>query len=623
MPKQLNSKPSYGVNVLAIAAIMLGTITQLACERQVSTSAPPPPSAVDVPGVAARIGLLEGTVSMQPAGIDDWTPAELNRTLTSGDAVWTSGNGRAEVGSGSTAMRLDANTNFRLLQLNDNLTQVSITDGAFNVRLRRLDEGEAFEIDTPDAVVTLLRPGNYRVDVDPNTNVTSVTVRAGEAAVDTGRESFAVKQDQRAMLGFRVLSGYQISSALMRDPFDAFCENRDQRQDRAEAARYVSPEVTGYSDLDGYGAWSVDVAWGPMWCPGGMPVGWAPYRYGHWIWVEPWGWVWVDDAPWGYAPFHYGRWFYSTNWCWLPGPMVPRPFYAGGLVAFVGGGGPGFQYHVWLGAGTGVGWFPLGPGEVYFPPYRYSRRYLVNINVTNTVIRDPRIYDIRAPGQHYIHQQMGRAVTVVPRDGFVRGQPVSRNMVAMQDSTLRDLHVHGMAPPLAPTRESVGPPAGGAPRPPSSVNRTVLTQHEPPRVVPFEQRRQQLESSPGRPIEGRAADNLRRAAPAPNVRQLPERPQTGPAPAARPQAPVQPAPQPIPAPQTVPRQTSPPAQERRPQPTQTQRPPERTPRQVEPSSQRRADERQVQQRSHDIQRERQREDSARHQGQQKPQPQKK
>ena len=30
-----------------------------------------------------------------------------------------------------------------------------------------------------------------------------------------------------------------------------------------------------------------------------MPEKWAPYRHGYWRWIEPWGWTWIDDAPWG------------------------------------------------------------------------------------------------------------------------------------------------------------------------------------------------------------------------------------------------------------------------------------------------------------------------------------
>jgi len=62
-----------------------------------------------------------------------------------------------------------------------------------------------------------------------------------------------------------------------------------------------------------------------------MPAGWAPYREGHWAWVEPWGWTWIDDEPWGFAPFHYGRWaFVAGAWSWVPGRLDPavRPVYA-------------------------------------------------------------------------------------------------------------------------------------------------------------------------------------------------------------------------------------------------------------------------------------------------------
>ena len=102
---------------------------------------------------------------------------------------------------------------------------------------------------------------------------------------------------------------------------------------------------------------------------------------GHWGWVGAYGWTWVDDAPWGFAPFHYGRWAYIGNrWGWCPGPIAVRPVYAPALVAFVGGG-----VGVSVGFGGGpVGWFPLGPHDVYFPGYHVSQRYFTNVNVSNT-----------------------------------------------------------------------------------------------------------------------------------------------------------------------------------------------------------------------------------------------
>src|SRR5205814_1992738 len=99
--------------------------------------------------------------------------------------------------------------------------------------------------------------------------------------------------------------------------------------------------------------------YGAIWVPRRVPVDWAPYRYGHWAWIEPWGWTWVDDAPWGFAPFHYGRWIFTAgNWGWVPGPRTVRPVYAPALVAWVGG--PRLNASVSIGGGRGgVAWFPL------------------------------------------------------------------------------------------------------------------------------------------------------------------------------------------------------------------------------------------------------------------------
>ena len=129
--------------------------------------------------------------------------------------------------------------------------------------------------------------------------------------------------------------------------------------------------MTGYEDLDDYGRWQYVGGYGTVWVPSGVAVDWAPYRNGHWAFIDPWGWTWVEDEPWGFAPFHYGRWAYAGNrWCWVPGPVAVRPVFAPALVAFVGGGG--FA----IGGGPGVGWFPLAPGEVFVPYYRGSRSYV-------------------------------------------------------------------------------------------------------------------------------------------------------------------------------------------------------------------------------------------------------
>ena len=176
------------------------------------------------------------------------------------------------------------------------------------------------------------------------------------------------------------------------DDFDRWASDRDRGYENSVSARYVSPDVVGYKDLDANGTWRVDAAYGNVWMPNRVAAGWAPYRDGHWSWIDPWGWTWVDDAPWGFAVSHYGRWAnLSGTWGWVPGPCARRAYYAPALVAFVGSGK--FQHLDFQRQRRGVAWFPLAPREVYRPSYPVSRGYFENVNRSNTVITTTVIND--------------------------------------------------------------------------------------------------------------------------------------------------------------------------------------------------------------------------------------
>ena len=60
----------------------------------------------DPPGRVARLGYIEGSVSFEPAGEQDWVEATPNRPMTTGDQLWVDRDSRAEVqlGSASTAL---------------------------------------------------------------------------------------------------------------------------------------------------------------------------------------------------------------------------------------------------------------------------------------------------------------------------------------------------------------------------------------------------------------------------------------------------------------------------------------------------------------------------------------
>src|SRR5262249_18744748 len=138
------------------------------------------------------------------------------------------------------------------------------------------------------------------------------------------------------------------------DPWDQWCSTRDNRAEQSlrTAETYVPPDMIGAEDLGQYGGWRNKPSYGPVWGPPSVGVDWAPYRYGHWAYVMPWGWTWIDDAPWGFAPFHYGRWVRAGwGWVWVPGQRV-RPVYAPALVAWVGG------VEVAVGGGGLAAWIP-------------------------------------------------------------------------------------------------------------------------------------------------------------------------------------------------------------------------------------------------------------------------
>ncbi len=461
--------------------------------RDQNQNQPDPPSRV------ARVNMVQGSVSFQPGGEGDWVAAVPNRPLTTGDNLWADQNSRAELHTGSTAFRLNSESSLTFLDLDDHTTQLKLSQGSLIVRLRHIDDGELFEVDTPNLAFNLQRTGEYRIDVNADGTQTDVSVFNGRGEATGGGYSYTVVGGQDARFTGSEQLNYDIEQLPQHDDFDDWAFDRDRREDRVESANYVSPEMTGYEDLDDYGHWRYVAGYGSVWAPANVAADWAPYRNGHWAFVEPWGWTWVEDEPWGFAPFHYGRWAYASGgWCWVPGPVVVRPVYAPALVAFVGGGGGGFHFSIGIGGG-GVGWFPLGPGEVYVPSYRVSRRYVDNINVTNTrvnVTQITNVYNVYNSNTTnvthitYVNQHINNSVTVVTHDTFVNARPVARNTVRVDDRELAAAPAWHQAP-MQPVRQSVigaGQPVRFQP-PAATVNRQVVATRTPsaPRE-PFEQR---------------------------------------------------------------------------------------------------------------------------------------
>jgi Family of unknown function (DUF6600)/FecR protein len=445
----------------------------------------------------AELNFTSGSVSFQPGGEGDWVDAVQNRPLTTGDNLWADKDSRAELHVGSTAIRIDSETSLTFLTLNDQTTQLRLSAGTLLLRVRHLDDGDTFEVDTPNLAFDIQRTGEYRIDVNADGNQTLVTVWQGRGEVTGGGYSYDVVADQQARFAGTDQLDHEIGQLPASDDFDNWAFQRDQQEDHADAANYISTDMTGYEDLDAYGRWHYVADYGPVWTPAGIAVDWAPYRNGHWVWIAPWGWTWVEAEPWGFAPFHYGRWAYVENsWCWVPGPVAVRPVYSPAFVAFVGGGG--FSLSVGAG-GPGVGWFPLGPGEVYVPWYRTSRAYVNNINLSNTRVNVTQvtnvynIYNSRGSVTRitYMNQRADRGVTVVSRDTFINARPVSRNIVRVDERTIAQAPVTRSlgVQPGRPSVIGAGRPVTFHP-PAQIINRQVVGTRVPvmPARPAFEQR---------------------------------------------------------------------------------------------------------------------------------------
>ena len=500
----------------------------------------------DPPGRAARVNLVQGAVSLQPAGTDVWTDDVLNRPLTSGDRLWSDHEARAEIHVGSAAIRLGAESGVEFLDVDDRTVQLKQTAGTLEIRVRALGPGQTFEIDTPEAALSVLEPGDYRIDIDDAAGVLRVAAFSGQIAVTSGNDATSLRGGSQAEYSDQGLAEADVHALASGDGFDRWVLDRNRREDRAVATRYVSRELTGYEDLDDNGSWQVVDDYGPVWTPV-VAVGWAPYRDGHWAWIAPWGWSWIDAAPWGFAPFHYGRWINVGGlWGWAPGPLRAVPVYAPALVGWIGR--PGVAIGVTVGGGPNVGWFPLGWNEVYVPSYRASTTYVRNVNITNIHVTNEYVTNYvnggahrpvmgAAPGVTFRNQAIPGAITATTRGAFIGAQPVQQHRADVPREWLSAATAGTQAPPIAPSLQSVGRRAPVAPAIDANLwARPVVARGAPPPApAPFEAQRRAVIANGGQPapvsVPRAPRSDIVRASAAPP---LPTRPAPYVAPAASP-----------------------------------------------------------------------------------------
>jgi hypothetical protein len=541
--------------------IFVPAIAILLATASFAQEPPPPPEspsgqasapAENPPSRVARMSFIKGNVSFLRAGLAQWSQASLNFPVTTGDRIYTERGAWAELELGAYTIRMADASDLTVTNLNNQIVQFGLNQGSVRVTVHEILPGDTVEVDTPNGSLTLLGEGSYRVNVEPSGSFSTVIVNSGRLEITGSGVSQMLQSGQAAKL-----TGQNpiIIESMPLAPFDAFdrwCEERDLRISSSKSAKYVSRDTPGYEELDSYGTWQDVPEYGPVWYPAGVAVDWVPYRFGRWVWVTPWGWTWVEDEPWGFCQFHYGRWVHiGVAWGWVPGPIVPLPVYAPAFVGFIGG--PSFSVSIGLGAGIGVAaWFPLGPGEPFFPWYHYGGDYLRVVNITNirNVTNITNIINARNINEvHYAYKTVG--ATVVREDAFRNGVRVADHMVRVSPETLAKASIvpHPAVNPTMhaamPGRPVTAPPVRSAPlaaaravpragENPASVARSgrafmpettpghwastsppgLITRSAPPPMrVPFAMEERPMLVHPGRPLEPYQVENLRAGRP--------------------------------------------------------------------------------------------------------------
>jgi hypothetical protein len=416
----------------------------------------PPPARV------GRVSYVTGTLAFYGPGDADWSAARVNLPVATGGWFATDPQSRAEIRIGAETIDLAGSTQIGITDLNDGIRQIALTQGRLDLNLRQLDSNDSAEVDIPRGGVWLLQAGIYDIDSGTADRPARIMVFVGSARFAGGGADMTIKAGEAA-----VLSGADVVSATVEqaaaDNFVEWCRSRDYQEQRLAASHHVSPAMTGFEELDGYGGWATVPQYGTVWYPNSLPADWVPYRNGEWVSMAPWGWTWVDAEPWGFAPFHYGRWAYiDDRWGWVPGNFVPRPVYAPALVAFIENVGVVTP----AGAGRPVGWFPLAPGEIYWPNYTRNPAYISNVNIANVstttineVTRVVRTQRFAAPPPLVTNQQFAnrRAAIVVPANTFASSASVAPAALPVSPQAIQQARIGLRPPQLVPAAARPAP----------------------------------------------------------------------------------------------------------------------------------------------------------------------
>ncbi|MDP9169758.1 MAG: FecR family protein [Acidobacteriota bacterium] len=447
---------SLGIRSMSLSRFLLTSVMMAAAVSAQDPGAQQAPP--DEPGrPVARLSVLSGDASVRRGDSGEWVAAALNAPLMAGDSISVAAGGAAELQLDyANFVRIAGDSEVRISDLENGHYQIQLAKGLLTYRILKQANTQP-EISTALIAVRPVGLSAARVEVFPD-GTTRVTVRHGQVEIYTPKGTeHASEGNVVTVRGSVDDPEYQMASAGGPDQWDSWSDQRDAYLNRSQSARYVSQDIAGAEDLDAYGQWSNDPAYGNVWTPR-VAANWAPYRNGQWVWEDYYGWTWVDADPWGWAPFHYGSWYQRAGfgWCWYPGERFHHNWYRPALVGFVGFGG---GFGVGFGFGN-VGWIPLAPFEVFHPWYGRGFNGREGFGGRAIVINNTNVTNI------YRNSRSVNGVTAVSAADFQRGN--FRNQVPVNSGQLQQASLVRGAVPITPRAENLRftdrPASAGIPR---------------------------------------------------------------------------------------------------------------------------------------------------------------
>ncbi len=414
--------------------------------------------APDVTARVSRISFVRGEVQIRRFGVEGWEKATLNLPVVEGDEILTESGGRVEIQfDNHKHLRLAENSYLKIANLKDEGIAVSLSLGTLNLRLTSFDKDKSyFEIDAPKTTIAVQRAGTYRVDAGKtgDTEIRVTAMDGGEARVYSDNAGFTLKNGRSSRIYIDgPTSGEWETVAASRsiDEFDEWSSNRDsviaKRLRDAYYDRYYDQDIYGADDLNDHGAWVHTRDYGYVWRPHTASISvyadWSPYRYGHWRWMPPYGWIWVNDEPWGWATYHHGRWIWDNGyWVWSPYGYyrTSRSWWRPALVVI----------NIF---NNNVCWYPLG----------YRHRYNNYNSYNNPVRHNPNQPNLPTGGIKPIPSPTPSGVSVTDPTGTRRKRP-----------PLLDVPPGAV---VAVTKDDFGANVKGSRRPPLAIANAVIARN--------------------------------------------------------------------------------------------------------------------------------------------------